>query len=354
METSSIESNVRSAHPAVPVRPQTRWLHHGRNLELDQPRAGRWRTGHPRRRTGSVDNSAGAQPAGTPEPAGAGDDAGMAGCGTGVPGAWLGTGLDAPLHTAGTPVHSGGRHDRMMRRGARRILHRDGCLPPQKNAACSSPAARSSGCDMTGPGLGRESIIGLLQELNDELGRRGAKAEHLTVDVASAECLLAMKLFASRVETDAEDIAFLFVPVPEGPRTGAGLRPDTTTPRTQRPLPSSQQKHRHHPETIGQTQRVNLSTHPPKVIPIFVENSSKIGNYAISTTLRSRNEETQNPTRPWCGHPLFAGRHRVERVGGGSWYPHTRARASLAHSAHQRRRMAGCRRLRHPTDRRFA
>ncbi|THJ74556.1 hypothetical protein E7Y31_10775, partial [Candidatus Frankia alpina] len=70
---------------------------------------------------------------------------------------------------------------------------------------------------MTGPGLGRESIIGLLQELNDELGRRGAKAEHLTVDVASAECLLAMKLFASRVETDAEDIAFLFVPVPEGP-----------------------------------------------------------------------------------------------------------------------------------------
>ncbi|WP_261559508.1 hypothetical protein [Frankia tisae] len=30
---------------------------------------------------------------------------------------------------------------------------------------------------MTGPGLGRESIIGLLRELNDELGRRGAKAD---------------------------------------------------------------------------------------------------------------------------------------------------------------------------------
>ncbi|SBW24436.1 hypothetical protein FDG2_4155 [Candidatus Protofrankia californiensis] len=135
---------------------------------------------------------------------------------------------------------------------------------------------------MTGPGLGRESINSLFQELNDELGRRGAKADlflvggaalalvydatrptrdldavflptdvvraaaaalaerhalaadwlndavkdflpgpdpgatryfeadHLTVDVASAEYLLAMKLFASRVEADAEDIAFLY------------------------------------------------------------------------------------------------------------------------------------------------
>jgi hypothetical protein len=135
---------------------------------------------------------------------------------------------------------------------------------------------------MTGPGLSRESIVGLLHELNDELGRRGAKADlflvggaalalaydatratrdldavflpaevvreaaftlaerhglqsdwlndavkgflpgpdpaatryfeddHLTVDVASAEYLLAMKLFASRVEADAEDIAYLY------------------------------------------------------------------------------------------------------------------------------------------------
>ncbi|MCK9901897.1 hypothetical protein MXD63_17655 [Frankia sp. Cpl3] len=30
---------------------------------------------------------------------------------------------------------------------------------------------------MTSPGLGRESITSLLQELNDELGRRGAKAD---------------------------------------------------------------------------------------------------------------------------------------------------------------------------------
>ena len=33
---------------------------------------------------------------------------------------------------------------------------------------------------------------------------------HLVVDVASAEYLLAMKLFASRAETDAEDIALLY------------------------------------------------------------------------------------------------------------------------------------------------
>ncbi|WP_045878579.1 DUF6036 family nucleotidyltransferase [Pseudofrankia sp. DC12] len=135
---------------------------------------------------------------------------------------------------------------------------------------------------MTTPGLDREAITTLLQELNDELGRRGAKADlflvggaalalvydatrstrdldavflptdvvraaattladrhalptdwlndavkgflpgpdptatryfeadHLTVDVASAHYLLAMKLFASRVEADAEDIAFLY------------------------------------------------------------------------------------------------------------------------------------------------
>jgi hypothetical protein len=135
---------------------------------------------------------------------------------------------------------------------------------------------------MTSQGLSRESITILLQELDEELGRRGAKADlflvggaalalvydaarstrdldavflptdvvraaasalaerhalaadwlndavkgflpgpdpgatryfeadHLTVDVASAEYLLAMKLFASRVEADAEDIAFLY------------------------------------------------------------------------------------------------------------------------------------------------
>jgi hypothetical protein len=135
---------------------------------------------------------------------------------------------------------------------------------------------------VTTPGLDREAITTLLQELNDELGRRGAKADlflvggaalalvydatrstrdldavflptdvvraaattladrhalptdwlndavkgflpgpdpaatryfeadNLTVDVASAHYLLAMKLFASRVEADAEDIAFLY------------------------------------------------------------------------------------------------------------------------------------------------
>ncbi len=131
-------------------------------------------------------------------------------------------------------------------------------------------------------GLGRDDITSLLDELNDELRRRGAHADlflvggaaiavaydaarstrdldavflptdvvrqaahavaerrglasdwlndavkgflpgpdpdatryyegdSLTVDVASARYLLAMKLFASRVETDADDIAFLY------------------------------------------------------------------------------------------------------------------------------------------------
>jgi hypothetical protein len=36
------------------------------------------------------------------------------------------------------------------------------------------------------------------------------EAPGLLVDVASAEYLLAMKLFSSRVETDAEDIALLY------------------------------------------------------------------------------------------------------------------------------------------------
>ncbi|WP_261575999.1 hypothetical protein [Frankia gtarii] len=38
---------------------------------------------------------------------------------------------------------------------------------------------------MTGPGLDRESIIGLLRELNDELGRRGAKADLFLVGGAA-------------------------------------------------------------------------------------------------------------------------------------------------------------------------
>ncbi|WP_225438758.1 hypothetical protein [Candidatus Frankia nodulisporulans] len=53
------------------------------------------------------------------------------------------------------------------------------------NAASSSPAAPSHGRDMTTPGLDRESIAGLLQELNDELGRRGAKADLFLVSGAA-------------------------------------------------------------------------------------------------------------------------------------------------------------------------
>lgn len=73
---------------------------------------------------------------------------------------------------------------------------------------------------MTTPGLCRASITGLLQELKDAVKgllpgpgpatTRYFEADHLTVDVASAEYLPAMKLFAPRVETDIEDIAFLY------------------------------------------------------------------------------------------------------------------------------------------------
>ncbi|WP_232291817.1 hypothetical protein [Frankia sp. QA3] len=42
----------------------------------------------------------------------------------------------------------------------------------------------------------------------DPAATRYSEADHLTGDVASAEYLLAMKLPASRVEADAEDIAF--------------------------------------------------------------------------------------------------------------------------------------------------
>ncbi|WP_322755050.1 hypothetical protein [Frankia sp. Cas3] len=38
---------------------------------------------------------------------------------------------------------------------------------------------------MASPGLGRESITSLFQELNDELGRRGAKADIFLVGGAA-------------------------------------------------------------------------------------------------------------------------------------------------------------------------
>jgi hypothetical protein len=61
----------------------------------------------------------------------------------------------------------------------------------------------------------------------------------LTVDVASAHFLLAMKLFASRVELDAEDIAFLYRQV--GYTTvGEGLELVATTYRG-RPIPAKVQ-----------------------------------------------------------------------------------------------------------------
>jgi hypothetical protein len=44
----------------------------------------------------------------------------------------------------------------------------------------------------------------------DPNAARYFEAPGLLVDVASAEYLLAMKLFSSRVETDAEDIALLY------------------------------------------------------------------------------------------------------------------------------------------------
>lgn len=44
----------------------------------------------------------------------------------------------------------------------------------------------------------------------DSDARRYYTGSALNVDVASARYLLAMKLFASRVETDADDIAFLY------------------------------------------------------------------------------------------------------------------------------------------------
>ena len=45
---------------------------------------------------------------------------------------------------------------------------------------------------------------------NDPAAVRYFEAPGLLVDIASAEYLLAMKLFSSRVETDAEDIALLY------------------------------------------------------------------------------------------------------------------------------------------------
>ncbi|CAO5162682.1 hypothetical protein FAIPA1_210112 [Frankia sp. AiPs1] len=55
---------------------------------------------------------------------------------------------------------------------------------------------------MTAPGLDRESIIGLLQELNDELGRRGAKADLFLVGGAA----LALAYDAHRSTRDLDAV----------------------------------------------------------------------------------------------------------------------------------------------------
>lgn len=55
---------------------------------------------------------------------------------------------------------------------------------------------------MTGPGLNRESIIDLLQELNDELGQRGAKADLFLVGGAA----LALAYDATRSTRDLDAV----------------------------------------------------------------------------------------------------------------------------------------------------
>jgi len=55
---------------------------------------------------------------------------------------------------------------------------------------------------MTSPGLGRDAIIALLQELNDELGRRGAKADLFLVGGAA----LALVYDATRATRDLDAV----------------------------------------------------------------------------------------------------------------------------------------------------
>jgi hypothetical protein len=57
--------------------------------------------------------------------------------------------------------------------------------------------------------LSAQDIESLSGDLADELVRF-FEAPGLVVDIASAEYLLAMKHFASRAETDADDIALLY------------------------------------------------------------------------------------------------------------------------------------------------
>lgn len=54
-----------------------------------------------------------------------------------------------------------------------------------------------------------DAVKGFLPGLDPD-ARRYFEGAALNVDVASARYLLALKLFASRVETDADDIAFLY------------------------------------------------------------------------------------------------------------------------------------------------
>lgn len=54
-----------------------------------------------------------------------------------------------------------------------------------------------------------DAVKGFLRGADPD-ARRYFEGAALNVDVASARYLLALKLFASRVETDADDVAFLY------------------------------------------------------------------------------------------------------------------------------------------------